>query len=280
MAINRELEEACRAIGERSLLVPRVAIVLGSGLGALAEHVEHSVKIPYSAIPGFPLSHAHGHAGYLHLGYIGGVCVVVMQGRAHLYEGHSVEKATFPIRVMRQLGAETLILSNASGGMNTRFVSGDLMVIDEHIDLMFRTGIRSSDFPSSFAPSDLPSRSGAVYDPNWIRLAHATAKKLGIRLQQGTYLATLGPTYETRAEYRFFHRIGADAVGMSTVPEACLAHQIGFRILGFSVITNVARPDVLEKTSHAEVLDFAAVAQTKLVPLVQALLQDLAGPPD
>lgn len=277
---QHSITQACQAIVAERISAPQVAIVLGSGLGGMADQVLHRTSIPYSAIPGFPCSTAQGHAGKLHLGFIGSMSVAVMQGRCHLYEGHSVESITFPLRVLRALGAETLILSNASGGLNPGFSSGDVVVIDDHIDWMFQRPAGPSAFISTSRSLTSKPQTSRIYDPSAIRLAHRMAAKLGLRLQQGTYLGTLGPCYETRAEYRFFRRIGADMVGMSTVPEALLANQIGFQVIAFSVVTNVARPDCLAKTSHIEVLDWADRAQKTLVPLVREMLESMAGPPD
>jgi len=251
---------------------PRVGIVLGSGLGPLADSITDSVRLDYADIPGFPVSHVSGHAGKLVLGKLGGLPVVAMQGRSHLYEGNSATKATFPVRTMLGMGVELLIVSNASGGINPRFHSGDIVLIDSHIDLMFRTAISPAEASGGSAVFGVPQRSRGIYAPDWMRLAESSAMELGFSLPRGTYLATLGPNYETRAEYRAFARLGADMVGMSTVPETILAAQLGIPVLAFSIVTNVATPDVPKKTEHAEVLDWTRLAQQRLVPLIEKML--------
>ena len=279
-----ELESAIRLIQSRSPLVPRVAIVLGSGLGEVADLIVHPCSIPYSEIPGFPGLSAQGHAGNLILGYLGGVPVVAMKGRAHLYEGHSLKKSLFPLECMGALGAEILVVSNASGGLEPRFRSGDLVLIDGHLDLLTLGFGKMKG--SLFGPStgsvmhSVPLRSREVYDESLMQQAQRIAISKGFSLGRGTYLATKGPTYETRAEYRFFRRIGADLVGMSTIPEVQLAARLGMKVLAFSVVTNVANPDAATKTTHEEVLDFGLLAQEKLTVLLSSLLSELSGPPD
>ncbi len=262
---------------------PQVAVILGSGLGALAENVDLVASFPYEKLPGFPTTSAAGHRGNLLLGRLGSKNVIVMQGRAHLYEGHSLERVTFPVNLMHRLGAQTLIVSNASGGINPRFRSGEVVLIDSHINLMFRTSPHTcSHSIGSTQRNDLsidcpstPLRSDQVYNPSLQDKCISIAARQGFSLKQGTYLATLGPNYETRSEYRFFRKIGADMVGMSTVPEVIAATQLGLQVLGFSVITNVANPDQLQKTDHSEVLDWANTAQQRLLPLVSQLLTEI-----
>lgn len=269
------VEEACEVVRQRSKGVrPRVGLVLGSGLGMLADRIVGDCRIPYGEIPGFPESHVAGHAGNLVLGHLNGVPVVAMQGRAHLYEGWTATKATFALRCMHSLGIESLIVSNASGGINPRFASGQVVLIDNHIDWMNRTGINASEADKGAAALGLAHREGDPYDLNLIRMAEQHAVKLGFALVRGTYLATLGPNYETRAEYRMFSKLGADMVGMSTVPEVVLANQLGIRVLAFSIVTNVATPDVQSVTDHQDVLDWSRKAQDQLVPLIESLLAD------
>jgi purine-nucleoside phosphorylase len=267
------IAEACRKIRQERMLFPEVAIILGSGLGGLADLIEHPTKIPYSQIPHFPLTTAQGHAGNLVLGFLSGVPVVAMQGRIHRYEGFSPEDVCFPLRCMQQLGAQTLIVSNASGGVNPRYVSGDLMVIDQHINFLGQPSR-----PDYIQPT--LSRTGDVYHRGLIERAHEHARRNGFTLHQGTYLATLGPTYETRSEYRFFRTVGADVVGMSTVPEVLCATQLGMRVLAFSIVTNVALPDYATSTNHLEVISWSEIAAPKLRHIVTGLLQELAGPAD
>ena len=195
-----------------------------------------------------------------------------MQGRAHLYEGWTASKATFPLRCMHALGIESVIISNASGGINPRFHSGQIVLIDNHIDWMNRSGVNAMEADGGAASEGLPHRVGNPYDAGLLSLAEQLAIKQGFALARGTYLATLGPTYETRAEYRMFAKLGADMVGMSTVPEVLLANQLGLKVLAFSIVTNVATPDVQSVTDHAEVHDWSRKAQSQLVPLIESIL--------
>lgn len=254
-------------------LSPRVGIILGSGLGAVGRSIDPTISFSYEDIPGFPTSGVSGHEGRLILGHLRSVPVIAMQGRAHLYEGWSVEQATLPVRAMALLGIQLLIVSNASGGINLRFRSGQTVLIDRHLNWM--NGPRSPRCPSEGATNGVcgvPIRSACIYDPLWLERAEKAAIELGFSLPRGTYLATLGPNYETRAEYRAFARMGADMVGMSTVPETIAAAQHGISTLAFSVITNVARPDAPTRTDHHDVLEWSQIAQSQLVPLIESLL--------
>ena len=274
---DASLEAALCWVRERALqCTPRVGIVLGSGLGPLADSISDSVRLDYAEIPGFPVSHVSGHAGRLVLGTLGGVPVVAMQGRSHLYEGNSASQATFPVRAMLGMGVELLVVSNASGGINPRFRSGEIVLIDSHIDLMFRTAISADEASSGSASYGVPHRTCGLYSTEWMQCADACAMELGFSLPRGTYLATLGPNYETRAEYRAFARVGADMVGMSTVPETMLATQLGVPVLAFSIVTNVATPDDPKKTEHTEVLDWTRMAQQRLLPLIQKMLAKMS----
>ena len=249
-----------------------MGLILGSGLGLLAERIDNACRIPYADIPGFPESRVPGHAGNFVLGYLSGTPVVAMQGRAHLYEGWSAAKATFPLRCMHALGIHSLIVSNASGGINPRFHSGQVVLMDNHIDWMNRSGVNASEGASGAAAMSVPHRVGNPYDAGLLNLAEQLAIRQGFALTRGTYLATLGPNYETRAEYRMFATLGADMVGMSTVPEVLLANQLGVKVLAFSIVTNVATPDVQKVTDHEEVLDWSRKAQSQLVPLIESIL--------
>jgi purine-nucleoside phosphorylase len=270
------LDESLAAIRRYTDLHPRVGIVLGSGLGGLAEVVETPQVIPYADIPYMPRLTAAGHAGEWILGMIGEVPVVMMRGRAHLYEGHDPLRATYGVRLMRAMGIETLVASNAAGGLNPRFQVGDLVLIDSHLDWLYRSSWENRDerIDQVQAAGSL-MRCGGLYDRNLIALAESHALRFGFHLARGTYLATLGPTYETRAEYRAFRKIGADMVGMSTVPEILLAASLGIRTLAFSVITNVAVPDVPVATSHDEVLAAGQAAQSKLMKILRACLPSM-----
>lgn len=275
--VSTRIAESVDAITQRKLFQPQVAIVLGSGLGDLAFRVKHATQIPYGTIPHFPSTHAAGHAGQLWLGFLSGMPVVLMQGRAHRYEGRANSEVEFPIRCLHALGASTLITTNAAGGLNTRFQTGDLMVLDSHMDFLWE---RAPNAPSMDPHGVSPQRNGNPYDYSLIRRSREIAHKGGIDLHQGCYLATLGPTYETRSEYRMFRWMGADAVGMSTVPEVLAARSCGMNVLGFSVITNVASTDVPSSTTHQEVVDSGNQAGPKLMQIIQEILEDMAGQPD
>lgn len=263
---------ASQILERRPGFFPETALILGSGLGALADKIEDATVLPYASIPNFPTSHVAGHAGNLVLGRIGNRPVAALAGRAHLYEGWSPQQATFPLRCLHALGCKTLLVSNASGGINPRFVSGQVVAIDNHIDRMQMSPFRAEEWQRDSLESGQLHRHSNPYDSQLIAQAQAIAIELGFALATGTYLATLGPTYETRAEYRMFAKLGADMVGMSTVPEVTLANQLGMRTLAFSIVTNVAKPDAPTKTEHSEVLDWSQRAQSQLIPLIQRLL--------
>ncbi len=248
---------------------PLAGLILGSGLGELAHHLDVEVTLPYADMPYFPRSTAVGHRGQLVCGRLMNVPLVAMQGRFHIYEGYSPQEVTLPVRVMSALGTQVLIVSNASGGLNPNFRSGDLMVIDDHINLMFRNpliGRRDRDpalrFPDMSAP----------YDRELIEVALSAARQHDFIAHRGVYAGLTGPTYETRAEYRFLRRIGADVVGMSTVPEVIVAIQERLRVLGISVVTNVCRPDALTPTTGEDVVRLAAAASARMELLVRDVL--------
>ncbi|MGN6546279.1 MAG: purine-nucleoside phosphorylase [Aureliella sp.] len=268
----------------RRLLQPQVAIILGSGLGGLAGDVRHGTSIAYRDIPHFETTHADGHAGQLILGYLAGVPVVVMQGRYHRYEGHSNATVCFPVRVMRALGAHTLLVTNAAGGLNPRYRAGDLMLVDQHINCLWPRGLGPSTSHSPAtghtpAPGQLRYHDG-VYDGELLERMRRIALRSELAMHRGTYVATLGPTYETRSEYRMFRWMGGDAVGMSTVPEVLTARELAMRVLAISVITNVACTDSGHGTTHEEVVQCGKSVEPKLRHLVQQLLEEMAGPAD
>lgn len=254
---------------------PRVGIVLGTGLGALAAEIAVEATFPYSELPHFPASTVQSHAGQLVCGTLAGQTVMAMEGRFHLYEGYSPAQVTFPIRVMRQLGCDTLIVSNAAGGLNSLHSKGDLIVIDDHINLMGvnpligpndeRLGPR---FPDLIEP----------YDRQLQDLALELAREANIAAHRGVYVAVSGPNLETRAEYRFLRTIGADVVGMSTVPEVLVAVHAGMRVLGFSIVTDLCLPDALEPVRIEDILAVAREAETKLRTLVTRVLERLPIP--
>jgi purine-nucleoside phosphorylase len=266
------VQTAADVIRGRSPLVPEIGIVLGTGLGGLAREIAVAAEVPYQGIPGFPLSTVETHAGKLLLGRLGGRPVVAMQGRFHRYEGYDLQQVTFPVRVMHALGARTLVVSNACGGMNPLWAPGDLVLLSDHINLLGdnplvgpndeRLGPR---FPDMSAP----------YDPGLRVLARAVALELGIVLREGVYVAVTGPNLETRAEYRMLRAIGADVVGMSTVPEVIVAGHQGMRTVGISIITDQCLPDALEPADIRRIIETAGRAEPQLTRLVTALVERL-----
>lgn len=265
-------EEAAARIRTRFAERPDVAIILGTGLGRLAAEVESPVEIEYAKIPNFPLSTVESHAGRLLCGTLGGKTVVAMQGRFHRYEGYSLQQVTFPVRVLRALGAKTLVVSNACGGMNPLWHAGDLMLIADHINLL-------GDNPL-VGPNDdrLGPRFPDMSDPYDARLrdvARQVALEHGIQLREGVYVAVAGPNLETRAEYRFLRTIGADVVGMSTVPEVIVAVHAGMRVLGVSIITDLCLPDSLQSATVEQIIGVANEAEPRLTELVVGVLERL-----
>jgi purine-nucleoside phosphorylase len=274
---TQQVLDSCNTIKSRAPQIrPLVGLILGSGLGGLADIIARSITIPYTEIPYFPQSRVPGHAGNLVLGYLGAVPIVAMQGRAHLYEGLTAAQATYPIRCLHAMGIKTLIVSNASGGINTRFSSGQVVAIDDHVDWIRQNPLHQTSVDCGAVTVGLPHRNRNPYDRELLNIAERFALKLGFTLSRGTYLATLGPNYETRSEYRMFSKIGADMVGMSTVPEVMVANQLGLKILAFSIITNVAKPDVQTVTEHNEVLDWTRRAQSQLIPLIEKVISAVA----
>ncbi len=267
-AYRRQVEAAAEAIGERTDLRPRLGIILGTGLGALADEIDVATSIPYDELPGFPLSTVESHHGRLLLGHLAGVPVVAMQGRMHLYEGYSPQEVTFPVRVLATFGLETLLISNAAGGMNPQYRRGDLMLLTDHINLQ---GLNPLVGPNVDAWGPRFPDMSAPYDEELRRLAEEQALAQGIKLQQGVYVAVVGPNLETRAEYRFLRLIGADVVGMSTVPEVIVARHMGLRVLALSVITDECFPDALEEVSIEDVLAAAGEAEPKLTAIMKSV---------
>ena len=263
------IEESAATIRSRIDTQPQIAIILGTGLGGLADEIESPVFIDYQDIPGFPLSTVESHAGRLIAGRLAGRPVLAMQGRFHRYEGYSLRRATFPVRVLRHLGAGTLIVSNACGGMRPDWHAGDLMLIADHINLL-------GDNPL-VGPNDdrlgprFPDCS-AAYDEALRALARDIAAEQGTTLREGVYVAVAGPNLETRQEYRMLREIGADVVGMSTVPEVLVAIHGGMRVLGISIITDMCVPETLEPASLAKILAVAGDAEPKLTALVAGVV--------
>jgi len=266
------IEAAVRAVRARSALVPEVAIILGTGLGGLARAMAVETAIAYDEIPGFPISTVESHHGRLLLGTLGGRRVVAMQGRFHRYEGYTLQQATFPVRVMRALGAGTLIVSNACGGMHPLWAPGDLMLIADHINLLGDNPLIGPN-DASLGPR-FPDMS-TVYDVALRDAAKAVARAQGFTVREGVYVAVQGPNLETRAEYRMLRAMGADVVGMSTVPEVIVARHAGMRVLGCSIITDQCLPDALEEASLDKILAVAARAEPHLTALVQGVLETM-----
>ena len=264
------IERAADAVRARFGAVPEVGIVLGTGLGALAREITTTATIEYPAIPGFPKSTVESHAGRLLCGTLGGKTVVAMQGRFHRYEGYSLQQVTFPIRVLKALGAKSLIVSNACGGMHPDWNAGDLMLITDHINLL-------GDNPLIGANDDrlgprFPDMS-EPYDRALGGMARSVARERKITLREGVYVAVAGPNLETRAEYRMLRALGADVVGMSTVPEVIVAVHAGLRVLGLSIITDMCIPEELEPASLERIIATASKAEPNLTTVVRGVLE-------
>lgn len=263
---------AAEAIGDRFAFRPELGIVLGTGLGALAAEIEVEASIPYEEIPGFPRSTVESHAGRLLLGALEGMSVVAMEGRFHRYEGYSMQQVTLPIRVMRELGADTLIVSNACGGMNPLWRDGDLVLISDHINLMGDNPLIGPNLEQGPRFPDMSE----PYDAELRAIARQEALRLGISLREGIYVAVAGPCLETVAEYRMLRGIGADTVGMSTVPEVIVARHAGLRVLGLSIISDMALPDALQPVDVSKIIATAREAEPALTSLVRAVVARLS----
>jgi purine-nucleoside phosphorylase len=269
--------EAAEAVRGRGAIVPRVAIILGSGLGDLADEIQSPVVVPFGDIPHFPVSTVKGHAGQLVVGQLQDTPVAAMRGRVHFYEGYGLQHVTFPVRVMRRLGAEVLIVTNAAGGLNETYSTGDLMVLTDHLNIMGMAG------QSPLVGPDEPvlgvrflDMLGA-YDPELRTLAQRAALKHGFFLREGVYAMVGGPAFETMAEIRFLQRGGADAVGMSTIPEVLVARHEGMRVLGISAITDMAvGAAAVHEITHADVLAAAESIKPRLAAVVRGVVADLA----
>jgi len=266
------IEAAAAVVRARFSKVPQAALVLGTGLGALGREIAVEAAIDYHDIPGFPLSTVESHAGRLLCGTLGGKPVVAMQGRFHRYEGYTLQQVTFPVRVLRALGAKTLIVSNACGGMNPLWAAGDLMLIVDHLNLLGDNplvGPNDERLGARFPDMSMP------YDPSLRALARTIATARGITLREGVYAAVAGPNLETRAEYRMLRTCGADVVGMSTVPEVIVAVHAGMRVLGLSIITDMCLPDALEPASLEKIIGVANDAEPRLTMLVRGIMERL-----
>jgi purine-nucleoside phosphorylase len=266
-----QIDEATAAIAAAWPEQPKVGVILGSGLGGVAERVTDRVELPYSEIPHFARSTAEGHAGQLVCGRLEGVPVLVMEGRMHAYEGYPLDQITLPVRVLERLGGELLVVTNACGGMNPHYRAGDIMVIDDHINLMHDNpliGINDERLGPRFPDMSAP------YTPALIDRALEVARAENFVAHRGVYVAVTGPNLETRAEYRFLRTIGADVVGMSTVPEVIVAVHAGLKVLGLSVVTDMCLPDALEVATVEKILAVARSAEPKLRAIIAAAVRD------
>lgn len=270
MSLYNKIHETAAFIRQRKKSQPRVGIILGSGLSELAGLLEKETEIEYAGIPNFPVSTVEGHHGCMVFGKLSGCPVMLMAGRFHYYEGYNMEQVTFPVRVMKALGVDTLIASNAAGGMNPGFLIGDLMIIKDHINLFPEHPLRGPNderlgtrFPDMSQP----------YDRALIDAAKNIAAQKGITVREGTYIGLQGPTFETPAEYKWLHVIGGDAVGMSTVPEVIVARHGGMRVFAISVITDLGIGDNLQTITHEEVLEAAHAAAPRMAALVEGLVK-------
>jgi purine-nucleoside phosphorylase len=269
MHLYDRIQETKDFLSANTNIIPQAGIILGSGLGGLVDVVDVEASIPYSKIPHFPQSTVEGHAGKLLFGTLAGKPVVMMAGRFHYYEGYSMDEVTFPVRVMKALGADTLVVSNAAGGMNRDYRIGDIVIIKDHLNLQPEHPLRGRNderlgprFPDMSEP----------YDYRLIELAQLIAKEQGVEVKTGVYAGVQGPTFETRAEYHWLHTIGADLVGMSTVPEVIVAIHGGMKVFGASIVTDIGIREELNKITHEEVLAAANAAAPRLARLVEALV--------
>lgn len=265
-----KINETAQYLRSRVSDMPRIAIILGTGLGSLVDYIEEKQYIPYSEIPNMPVSTVEGHSGNLIFGVLGGKRVIAMQGRFHFYEGYDMKQVTFPVRVMKELGVCTLFVSNASGGMNKEFRVGDVMIITDHINLFPENPLRGENY-EEWGPR-FPAMTEA-YSKGLVGMADDIAREDGIRLMHGVYVGTPGPTFETPAEYEYFRVIGGDAVGMSTVPEVIVANHAGIRVFGVSVITDLGGKDITEVPTHEEVQKAAVKAQPVMTHIIKRMLE-------
>jgi purine-nucleoside phosphorylase len=268
------IQETSAFLRQRLSATPRFGLILGTGLGKLAEQIEAAQVVPYGEIPHFVTSTAESHAGNLVFGRLGGLDVVAMQGRVHYYEGYSMRQVTFPIRVMKALGADSLIASNAAGGMHPQLAPGDLVAVVDHINLM---GDNPLIGPNDERLGDRFPDLSEPYDRSYLQLAEACAMDLGIRLQRGVFVAVAGPNLETAAEYRFLRALGADVVGMSLVPETLVAVHSGMRVLALTIVTDECFPDRLQRADVARIIRVANEAEPALSRLVEEFLRRTAS---
>jgi purine-nucleoside phosphorylase len=272
MDTKNQIQRTISYLRQFTKMRPEVGIILGTGLGALVKEIKKTVVINYGDIPHFAVSTAESHHGKLIFGKLGNKNVVVMQGRFHYYEGYTMQQITYPVRVMKMLGVKTLLISNAAGGMNPHFQRGDIMMITDHINLLGDNPLIGKN-EDSFGPR-FPDMS-EPYSKNLMKLADETALNLKIKLQRGIFVAVPGPNLETKAEYRFLRFIGADAVGMSTVPENIVANHMGMKVLGFSIITDECFPDSLKPANVKEIIAVANKAEPKLTAVMKEVVKKI-----
>ena len=264
----QKIQETAEFLKSKMTTAPETAIILGTGLGSLVNEITDKYEIKYEDIPNFPLSTVEGHSGKLIFGKLGNKEIMAMQGRFHFYEGYSMKEVTFPVRVMRELGIKTLFVSNAAGGMSPDFIIGDLMMITDHINMFPEHPLRGKNIPYGDRFPDMSQ----AYSPELIAMAKEIAKEKGIRVVEGVYLGTQGPTFETPSEYRMFHRMGGDAVGMSTVPEVIVARHCGIRVFGISVITDLGVEGKIVEVIHEEVQKAADEAQPRMTTIFREIV--------
>ncbi|MGM0602607.1 MAG: purine-nucleoside phosphorylase [Bacillota bacterium] len=270
--MSEEIKNAASLIKEKIDFKIEIALILGSGLGVLAEEIENKIIVDYKNIPNFPVSTVEGHAGRFVIGQLSGKNVIAMQGRFHYYEGYSLKEITLPVRVMKELGAETILLTNAAGGINRNFSPGEFMVISDHINLIGDNpliGENMDDYGTRF-----PDMTEA-YDKNLIKVAEKAAEKNGMLIRKGIYAALSGPSYETPAEIRYLQNIGADAVGMSTVPEVIVARHMNMNVLGISCITNMAAGILSQPLDHKEVVEIAEKVRPEFLKLMKEIINNI-----
>jgi purine-nucleoside phosphorylase len=271
-SLKKRLSETVAYLQSKLPHKPQIGLILGSGLGVLADDIEQAVRIPFGEIPHFPVSTVEGHKGQLVVGHLEGKTVIALQGRFHFYEGYSLEQVTYPVRVMRELGVQSLLVTNAAGGVNPSFAVGQLMLIRDHINFACKNPLMGPNL-DEHGPR-FPDMSSA-YDPAYRRLAKRVAEELGISLAEGTYIWFTGPSYETPAEIRMARLMGADAVGMSTVPEVIVARHAGIRVAGISCVTNMAAGILDQPLSHDEVIEVTERVRGQFIKFVKRFVQEM-----
>lgn len=271
--LRRQIDEAVRTLRRKTKSTPSIGIILGTGLGGLAKEIEKEAEMDYEKIPHFPISTVESHHGRLLFGRLAGKQVVAMQGRFHFYEGYTLQEITFPVRVMKFLGVDTLLISNAAGALNPSFKKGEIMIITDHINLIGDNPLIGPN-DDSLGPR-FPDMS-EPYSKELIALAEGAARDLGTPVRKGVYVVMQGPNLETRAEYRFLREIGADAVGMSTIPEDIVAVHMGLKVLGFSILTDECFPDTLKPVSLEEVIAVAKEAEPKMTAIMKEVVRRMS----